>query len=312
MIYPCASVISVFHFRPVDIAEGWWTPYYPWNIFFLCCRCVPSLRRGHKSKKETRISQTWHGSVFHGSFFDNIWVSDSWIWLWIYWDLRVLTHSLSWRYRYCYSAYRQQPPPSLPRRGGTDSLECLTICKISIFGVTCNSQSLTKQSNCPSPSGEVRWGLKWLTEFNSRVTCISPSGENEWGLMFIGWIDLLKSLTKQSNLFLPFGKGRMGLEDRWGLIWLTVISCRVTCPFPLGRLGWVIIRGGTDSLGSSQKQGQAGFCLSPNGVWLIGDKWATSVQQTCPSGVTGLPMLGNVLAPCGQAPCPKMVQKYNM
>ena len=23
MIYPCASVISVFHFRPVDIAEGW-------------------------------------------------------------------------------------------------------------------------------------------------------------------------------------------------------------------------------------------------------------------------------------------------
>ena len=113
MIYPCASVISVFHFRPVDIAEGWWTPYYHWNIFFQCCRCVPSLRRGHKSKKETRISQTWHGSVFHGSFFDNIWVSDSWIWLWIYWDLRVLTHSLSWRYRYCYSAYRHQPPPNL-------------------------------------------------------------------------------------------------------------------------------------------------------------------------------------------------------
>ena len=28
--------------------------------------------------------------------------------------------------------------------------------------------------------------------------------------MFIGRIDLLKSLTKQSNLFLPFGKVRMG------------------------------------------------------------------------------------------------------
>ena len=47
--------------------------------------------------------------------------------------------------------------------------------------------------------------------------CPSPSGEVRWGLMFIGLIDLLKSLTKQSNLFLPLGKGRMGLEDRWGL-----------------------------------------------------------------------------------------------
>ena len=49
----------------------------------------------------------------------------------------------------CYSAYRHQPPPSLPRRGGTDTLECLTISKISIFGVT-----------CISPSGENERGLK--------------------------------------------------------------------------------------------------------------------------------------------------------
>ena len=34
--------------------------------------------------------------------------------------------------------------------------------------------------------------------------------------MFIGRIDLLKSLTKQSNLFLPFGKVRMGLKVRMG------------------------------------------------------------------------------------------------
>ena len=50
--------------------------------------------------------------------------------------------------------------------------------------------------------------------------CPSPTGEVRWGLMFIGRIDLLKSLTKQSNLFLPFGKVRMGYpsgEDRWGL-----------------------------------------------------------------------------------------------
>ena len=94
----------------------------------------------------------------------------------IYLDLRVLEHSLSWRYRYCYSAYRQQPPPSLPRRGGTDSIGYLIITHsnliigdLSLTIVTCNSQSLTKQSNCPSPSGEDRWGLKWLTGFSSRV-----------------------------------------------------------------------------------------------------------------------------------------------
>ena len=68
MINPCASVLSVFHFRPVSIAEGWWTPLLT-DIFIPCCRCVPSLQQGHKSKKETRIPRTWHGSVFHGSFF---------------------------------------------------------------------------------------------------------------------------------------------------------------------------------------------------------------------------------------------------
>ena len=35
----------------------------------------------------------------------------------------MLGHFLFWRYRCCcYSAYRHQPPPSLPRRGGTDCL----------------------------------------------------------------------------------------------------------------------------------------------------------------------------------------------
>ena len=56
--------------------------------------------------------------------------------------------------------------------------------------------------------------------------------------MFIGRIDLLKSLTKQSNLFLPFGKVRMGYpteEARWGLMAVS----KVTYSFPWGRLGWV-------------------------------------------------------------------------
>ena len=47
--------------------------------------------------------------------------------------------------------------------------------------------------------------------------------------MFIGRIDLLKSLTKQSNLFLHLGKVRMGLKVR--------VGC------PLGRSGLVILRG---------------------------------------------------------------------
>ena len=80
--------------------------------FFPCCRCVPSLRRGHKSKKETRIARTWHGLVFHG-FFWYYWANDSWIWGWFIGICECWGTPFSWRYRYCYSAYRQQPPPNL-------------------------------------------------------------------------------------------------------------------------------------------------------------------------------------------------------
>ena len=84
MIDPWCSVQSVFYFRPVSIAVGWWTlstrrynysvlPLWPCIIFRVavvslynipCCRCVPGLRQGHKSKNETRISLTLHGLVF--------------------------------------------------------------------------------------------------------------------------------------------------------------------------------------------------------------------------------------------------------
>ena len=84
-----------------------------------------------------------------------------------------------------------QPPPNLPRRGGRDTIGYLIITHgnliithgnliithsnliigdLSLTRVTCIQQSLTKQSICPSPSGEARWGLKRLTEFSSRVT----------------------------------------------------------------------------------------------------------------------------------------------
>ena len=68
--------------------------------------------------------------------------------------------------------------------------------------------------------------------------------------MFIGRIDLLKSLTKQSNLFLPFGKVRMGYpteEARWGLMAVS----KVTYSFPWGRLGWVALWEGSDGFEGS-------------------------------------------------------------
>ena len=43
MIYPCASVLSVFHFRPVDIAEGWWTLLLT-DIFIPCFSQIYSFR----------------------------------------------------------------------------------------------------------------------------------------------------------------------------------------------------------------------------------------------------------------------------
>ena len=78
-----------------------------------------------------------------------------------------------------------QPPPSLPRRGGRDTIGYLIITHgnliithgnliithsnliigdLSLTRVTCIQQSLTKQSICPSPSREVRWGLMSLAE----------------------------------------------------------------------------------------------------------------------------------------------------
>ena len=52
-----------------SVVHGYIHSVFLMDVFIPCCRCVPSLRRGHKSKKETRISQTLHGVVFHGSFF---------------------------------------------------------------------------------------------------------------------------------------------------------------------------------------------------------------------------------------------------
>ena len=177
-------------------------------------------------KKETRIEQRNTDRSFHGSiFFDIIELMILGFWLWIYWDLRVLGHSLSWWYQCCYITLhidisppclpRMIPHPNLPQGKGQVTLQ------------------LIFSPHLASPVGEgqiplAAWQLSdyhlqlsdYQSFINSNSNCPSPSGEVRWGLKFIGWIDWLKSLTKQSNLFLPLGKVRMGL-----------------------RLGWVIIRG---------------------------------------------------------------------
>ena len=119
----------------------------------------------------------------------------------------MLGHFLFWRYRCCcYSAYRHQPPPNLPRRITHPDL---------------------------------------------------PQGKEQVTLH----IDISPHLAS------PEGEGQI-----------------------------VLVR--------LKQMGQAGFCLSPNGVCHIGDKWATSVQLPCPSGATCLPMLGNVLTQSGHAAYP--------
>ena len=69
------SVKSVFKF--LSITAGVWTLYYH-RYNFPCCRCAPSLRQGHKSKKETRItprSTDWSFTdnfliIFHQWYLD--------------------------------------------------------------------------------------------------------------------------------------------------------------------------------------------------------------------------------------------------
>ena len=100
MINPCASVISVFHFRPVDIAEGRWTPLLT-DIFIQCCSQIYLFRVAHGcihsvlplcprppawtqiKKRNTDITDL-HGLVFSRIFFDYIFfdiilANDSWI-----------------------------------------------------------------------------------------------------------------------------------------------------------------------------------------------------------------------------------------
>ena len=155
------------------------------EIFIPCCCCVPSLRRGHKSKKRnTDATDLTRIGLFTDSFFWFNLGNDSWIPLWIYLDLRVFTHSLSWWYQCYYSAYWLQPPPSLTRRGGTNTIGYMIFVsnRLIINGLSVAIVTV------PPLRGEARWGLEWL--------CCAVGLE----------------VNIRSNLFLPFGKVRMGLR----------------------------------------------------------------------------------------------------
>ena len=102
MIYPCASVISVFHFRPVDIAEGWWTLSLT-DLFIPCYSLIYSFSVSHGcihsvlslcpqpsawtqiKKRNTDTTDLTRIGLSRISFFDIIWVSDVWIWVWFIW-----------------------------------------------------------------------------------------------------------------------------------------------------------------------------------------------------------------------------------
>ena len=73
MIYPCASVESVFNFRPVDIAAGWWTLYSHWYCHSVLALCPqPSAWTQIKKMKHWYHRGTRIG-LFTDFFFDLIW-----------------------------------------------------------------------------------------------------------------------------------------------------------------------------------------------------------------------------------------------
>ena len=73
---PCSPWNPCLNFCPSPQAYG---HYIITDIIIPCCRCVPSLRQGHKSKKETRItpkSTDWSFTdnfliIFHQWYLDS-------------------------------------------------------------------------------------------------------------------------------------------------------------------------------------------------------------------------------------------------
>ena len=96
---------------PCFILDRWTSPkadghhysqIYSFRVSHGCIHSVLSLCPQPSAwtqikKRNTDITDFTRIGLSRIFFFDNIWVSDSWILLWIYLDLRVLTHSLSWR-----------------------------------------------------------------------------------------------------------------------------------------------------------------------------------------------------------------------
>ena len=72
-------------------------PCFSWMYSFRVVVVSPAFGVDTNQKKKHGYHRLYTDWSFTDLFFDNIWGSDSWILLWIYLDLRVLTHSLSWR-----------------------------------------------------------------------------------------------------------------------------------------------------------------------------------------------------------------------
>ena len=88
-----------------------------------------------------------------------------------------------------YSSYQHQPPLVLPRRGDAGysvivfPLRLLRYCIFFAghFAIVFPQQSSTAIAICPSPTGEVRWGLKSILGvtflINIGPLSFSPVGE---------------------------------------------------------------------------------------------------------------------------------------
>ena len=78
-----------------------------------------------------------------------------------------------------YSSYQHQPPLVLPRRG--DEGYSVTVFPLRLLRYGLSSAALLAIAVCPSPTGEVRWGLMTSLRYCRYCLCRIVSADGETG-----------------------------------------------------------------------------------------------------------------------------------